>query len=81
MLALLEALLPLLLTLTQVLADLLRWRVLDKVTLLVKTSPLGQTVGDVDAALAVEHVESSGGRVSITKHDKQTMRFAGQKRT
>lgn len=72
MLALLEALLPLLLTLTQVLADLLRWRVLDKVTLLVKTSPLGQTVGDVDAALAVEHVESSNTRVSITKHDKQT---------
>jgi hypothetical protein len=58
-LALLEALLPLLLALAKVLFNLLRRRVLDKLTLLVKSGPLGQTVRNIDAALAVEHVESA----------------------
>ena len=40
------------------LLDLLRWRVLDELALLVEAGPLGQTVGDIDAALAVEHVKS-----------------------
>jgi hypothetical protein len=57
-LAILKALLPLLLALANILLDLLRRRVLNKIALLVEASPLGQTVGDVDAALAVEHVES-----------------------
>jgi hypothetical protein len=41
-----------------VLLDLLRWRVLDKLALLVEAGPLRQTVGNVNAALAVEHMES-----------------------
>jgi hypothetical protein len=57
-LALLEALLPLFFTLASVLFNLLWWRVLDELTLLVEACPLGQTVGDVDAALTVEHVKS-----------------------
>lgn len=57
-LALVEALLPLLLTLASVLLDLLWWRVLDELALLVEAGPLGQAVRDVDAALAVEHVKS-----------------------
>lgn len=58
LLALLLALLPLFLALASVFLDLLGWRVLDEFTLLVEASPLGQTVGDIDAALAVEHVKS-----------------------
>jgi hypothetical protein len=57
-LALLETLLPLFFTLTGVLLNLLWWRVLDELALLVEAGPLGQTVGNVDAALAVKHVES-----------------------
>jgi len=59
-LALFKTLFPLLLALAKVLSNLLRWRVLNEVALLVEAGPLGQTIGDVDAALAVEHVESSG---------------------
>jgi len=65
-LALLKALLPLLLALAKVLLDLLRWRVLNEIALLVETGPLGQTVRDIDAALAIEHVESSKSKVSVT---------------
>lgn len=57
-LALLEALLALLLPLAGKLLDLLWRRVLDKLAVLVEAGPLGQTIGDVNAALAVEHVKS-----------------------
>ena len=40
------------------LLDLLGWRVLDELALLVEAGPLGKAVGDIDAALAVEHVKS-----------------------
>jgi hypothetical protein len=64
-LALLKTLFPLLLALAKVLSDLLGWRVLNEVALLVEAGPLGQTVRDVDAALAVEHVESSGEQSAL----------------
>jgi hypothetical protein len=57
---LLLTLLSLLLALASVLLDLLWWRVLDQLALLVQPGPFGETVGDVDAALAVEHVQSGG---------------------
>jgi hypothetical protein len=57
-LAIFEPLLPLLLALTNILLDLLRRRVLNEITLLVEAGPLGQTVRNINASLAVEHVES-----------------------
>lgn len=56
--ALREALLTLLLSLPSELLDLLWRRVLNEIAILVQTRPLGQTVGDVNAALAIEHVAS-----------------------
>lgn len=53
---LLHLLLTLLLALPLKLPDLLRRRVLNKITLVVDTAPLGQTIWDIHNALAVEHV-------------------------
>lgn len=70
MLAVLKPLLPLLLALAEILPDLLGWRVLDEIALLVESGPFGQTIGDVNAALAVEHVKSDKGRSVF--HDIKT---------
>jgi hypothetical protein len=53
---LLHLLLALLLALPLELPDLLRRRVLNEITLVVDTAPLGQTIWDIHYTLAVEHV-------------------------
>ena len=57
-LAFVESLLSLLLTLSLVLADKLWGAVLDEVAAVVETGPLGETVRNVHDTLAVEHVAS-----------------------
>jgi hypothetical protein len=57
-LAFVESLLSLGLTLSLVLADKLWGAVLDEIALVVKTGPLGETVRDIHDTLAVEHVAS-----------------------
>jgi hypothetical protein len=57
-LAFVESLLSLGLTLSLVLADKLWGAVLDEVAAVVETRPLGETVRDVHDTLAVEHVAS-----------------------
>jgi hypothetical protein len=57
-LAFVESLLSLGLTLSLVLADELWGAVLDEITLVVETGPLGKTVRDVHDTLTVEHVAS-----------------------
>ena len=57
-LALVELLLSLGLTLSLVLADKVWWAVLDKIAGVVETRPLGQTIRNVHDTLAIEHVAS-----------------------
>lgn len=57
-LAFVESLLSLGLTLSLVLADELWGAVLDEVAAVVETRPLGETVRDVHDTLAIEHVAS-----------------------
>jgi hypothetical protein len=57
-LAFVESLLSLGLTLSLVLTDKLWGAVLDELALVVETSPLGETVRDVHDTLTVEHVAS-----------------------
>lgn len=58
MFALRETLLALLLPLPRELLDLLGRGIFNEIAVLVQARPLGQTVWDVNAALAVEHVAS-----------------------
>lgn len=55
-LPLLELLLPLLLPLPLHLPDLLGRRILDQIGAIRQAAPLGQAIGDIHDALAVEHV-------------------------
>lgn len=64
-LALLEPLIALLLTLALILSHKIGWTVFDEVALLAQAAPLGETVWDVHDALAVEHVAPERANVSI----------------
>lgn len=75
-----EALLTLLLPLPRELLDLLWRRVFNKIAVLVQARPLGQTIRDVNATLAVEHVASMQNVSTDFKANYQVTRHNSPRR-
>lgn len=79
-LALVELLLSLGLTLSLVLADKVWGAVLNQVASVVETRPLGKTIGNVHDTLAVEHVASGYDvRMMIKETKRQKIAYLGLK--